>query len=290
MFYDVLYFSGMDQAIEILGVKGKAQFIDFDPLRVSEVSLPKEACFVIANSLTEANKAAGSEFNQRVVECRLAAMVLAKHFGLSNWRSLRKLAHVQAGLGWNLEASLDKLGECLHQEPYDKSELSSLLGMTKEELDVEVLTPNTRNSPKYKLYPRAHHVFSEARRVENYREICSTSNSSQVLSDLGSLMYQSHKSCSETYECSHPNLDRLVQLSKEAGAFGARLTGAGWGGCMVALVASSQVTTFMARLQKDYFDGHQQAAKMSPSFYLFQTYPSQGAQIFRIQDQDQSLP
>ena len=94
--------------------------------------------------------------------------------------------------------------------------------MTEEELDSSVLTTNTKHLKSFKLYQRAYHVFSEAHRVEEYQRICMTNKS---LEDLGQLMYQSHQSCSEMYECSHPNLDLLVKLSKEAGAYGARLTG-----------------------------------------------------------------
>lgn len=63
---------GMDQAIAFLAQKGCAQFIDWNPLTATPITLPNNAVFVIANSLSEANKAATSDFNQRVIECRLA--------------------------------------------------------------------------------------------------------------------------------------------------------------------------------------------------------------------------
>lgn len=62
---------GMDQAIAFLAKQGTAQYIAWNPLTATPVSLPKNAIFVIANSLSEANKAASHDFNQRVVECRL---------------------------------------------------------------------------------------------------------------------------------------------------------------------------------------------------------------------------
>lgn len=61
----------MDQAIAFLAKQGTAQYIAWNPLTATPVSLPKNAIFVIANSLSEANKAASHDFNQRVVECRL---------------------------------------------------------------------------------------------------------------------------------------------------------------------------------------------------------------------------
>lgn len=62
---------GMDQAIAFLAEKGCAQFIEWNPLKATAVSLPNDLVFVIANSLAEANKAANSDFNERVVECRI---------------------------------------------------------------------------------------------------------------------------------------------------------------------------------------------------------------------------
>ena len=84
----------MDQATELLAEEGCAQLIEFNPLQTTRVELSKGAQFVILNSLAEANKAAGSEFNQRVVECRLATKLLAKKLGLTDWKILSKLINV----------------------------------------------------------------------------------------------------------------------------------------------------------------------------------------------------
>jgi len=67
---------GMDQAISIMAAPGVAKLIDFDPIRASDVVLPKTGSFVVANSLTESKKAetAATNYNNRVVECRLAAV------------------------------------------------------------------------------------------------------------------------------------------------------------------------------------------------------------------------
>lgn len=49
--------------------------------------------------------------------------------------------------------------------------------------------------------------------------------------------------------CSCPELENLVGLCQRNGAFGARLTGAGWGGCAVALVEENQAESFIASLK-----------------------------------------
>ena len=80
----------------------------------------------------------------------------------------------------------------------------------------------------FQLYKRAKHVFTEALRVLQFREVClraSSSPSSLVLEELGQLMNESQNSCSDLYDCSCPELDTLVGLAREAGAYGSRLTG-----------------------------------------------------------------
>lgn len=271
---------GMDQAIELLAVEGKALSIEFNPIRTKEVSLPPDACFVIANSCTVANKAAGSEFNQRVVECRLATKVLAKTLDLPDWKNMAKLVEVQRACQKTLPEMLEAVHRILHPDTYTKVELVELLESSEEEIESEMLTPNTRHLTDFKLHQRALHVFSEAHRVEEYQRI---SMSSQSLQDLGSLMYQSHESCTNLYECSHPNLDKLVNLSKEAGALGARLTGAGWGGCIVALVPLEKLDHFMQHLLKNYYSGLESVQGQDSQTYLFPTKPGPGAQVFYVQ-------
>lgn len=82
--------------------------------------------------------------------------------------------------------------------------------------------------------PRAawvRHVLSEARRVDE-------AEGAMVARDLeafGHWLTASHTSLRDDYQVSHPRLDRLVDAALEAGAAGARLTGAGFGGCMLAV-------------------------------------------------------
>lgn len=66
---------GMDQAIEVLAVKGHAMLIEFNPLKWTAVKLPETAFFAVLHCGTTLNKAATSHYNQRVVECRIAAQV-----------------------------------------------------------------------------------------------------------------------------------------------------------------------------------------------------------------------
>ena len=51
-------------------------------------------------------------------------------------------------------------------------------------------------------------------------------------------MYESHQSMNEDYEISSPELNHIVKTAKSFGAIGARLTGAGFGGCTVILTSN----------------------------------------------------
>lgn len=66
-------------------------------------------------------------------------------------------------------------------------------------------------------------TFLEAMRVARFHEVATKNGS---VADLGKLMRESHRSLDELYECSHENLNRLIDISDRFGV-NARLTGAG---------------------------------------------------------------
>jgi galactokinase len=80
---------------------------------------------------------------------------------------------------------------------------------------------------------RVRHVETENERV---RETVAALERSDVTA-LGPLFAASHASLRDDYEVSTPTVDALVAAALSAGAFAARLTGAGFGGCVVALTA-----------------------------------------------------
>uniref|UniRef100_A0A914H3X1 Transmembrane protein 107 n=1 Tax=Globodera rostochiensis TaxID=31243 RepID=A0A914H3X1_GLORO len=86
---------GMDQACECLARRGEALRIDFRPLGWRAVRLPDNALFAVLHSNTEMNKTASAFYNQRVVECRIAAQVISKRSGCvpsgAEWHSVRTL-------------------------------------------------------------------------------------------------------------------------------------------------------------------------------------------------------
>src|SRR3954447_3773170 len=91
------------------------------------------------------------------------------------------------------------------------------------------------------LRERARHVITENRRVLAARNADAAA--------FGALMMQSHASLRDDYAVSLPAMDALVAaLQQEPGVFGARLTGAGFGGCCVALVREGTAAAIGSRV------------------------------------------
>ncbi|XP_048418918.1 N-acetylgalactosamine kinase [Stegostoma tigrinum] len=268
---------GMDQSISFLAEKGMAKLIEFNPLRTINVKLPKGAVFVIANSCIEMNKAATAHYNIRVVECRLATKILAKAKGVK-WENLLKLGDLQTELGVSLETMVSTVEQILHPEPYSRDEVCEHLGISQEELCSNVLSQNTQHVTTFKLYQRAKHVYSEARRVLQFKRICDETPAN-ALQLLGELMNQSHISCRDMYECSCPELDQLVDICIQAGAIGSRLTGAGWGGCTVSMVPTNNLDSFLTKVQEVYYKADVQRAALH-THSLFATQPAGGATVY----------
>jgi galactokinase len=120
---------------------------------------------------------------------------------------------------------------------------------------------------------RAEHVVKEIQRVDSaYQALLR-----QDKQAMGALMYAGHRSLRDLYEVSTPELDMLVDFARDLpGVIGARLTGAGFGGCTINLVESQHAEHFMEKLARRYFHGTGREAK------IFQTQASQGASYKNI--------
>ena len=87
---------------------------------------------------------------------------------------------------------------------------------------------------------RARHVLSEIDRVRRFEEALAGIGDDPIgarrsLAELGRILLDSHASLRDDFEVSTPELDTIVAAACDAGSFGARLTGAGFGGCAIAL-------------------------------------------------------
>jgi galactokinase len=117
---------------------------------------------------------------------------------------------------------------------------------------------------------RARHVVEEIERSNQAEALLEAGN----LRHFGELMNQCHASLRDLYEVSSPELNAMANVAQSLdGCYGARLTGAGFGGCTVNLVAQEQAETFSERLAK----GYQSQTGYQPEIYI--TRASNGAEL-----------
>ncbi|MGW4099120.1 galactokinase [Mycobacterium sp. NPDC004974] len=84
---------------------------------------------------------------------------------------------------------------------------------------------------------RARHVLTENQRVLD----CVAAMQSSDFAAVGELWTASHASMRDDFEITTPNLDLIAETAVRAGALGARMTGGGFGGCVIALVPDARV-------------------------------------------------
>ncbi|KAL4245588.1 Galactokinase [Abortiporus biennis] len=166
-------------------------------------------------------------------------------------------------------------------------EIVSASGMSEAEFHEVYLSWVDVEATYFQLYKRTKHIYSEALRVLQFRELCLSSSSSNanaedVLKSLGDLMNASHESCSQVYQCSCDELDLLTSICRDAGAYGSRLTGAGWGGCSVSLVSEDRVDSFISYVKEKYppYKGLE-GEKLND--VIFATRPGSGAFVYKLE-------
>jgi galactokinase len=135
--------------------------------------------------------------------------------------------------------------------------IKALRDVSIDELDSQ------RNRLPEGIFRRCRHVITENKRVLDAVAALRGGD----LTRLGVLLNESHRSLRDDYEVSCEELDGLVDSAlAQPGVLGARLTGAGFGGCAIALVPSSQVAGF----EKAVSDAYSSRFHRQPGFYVCQ--------------------
>jgi galactokinase len=226
----------MDQTIIVFGHEGAALRLDFDPPKRRVVPLPEELVLVAANSGECAPKGTSAKdaYNERVVACRCACALLSASLGLDLPDPL-----VLARLPSIATEQLDALPESLTPEAVaarTNSTLAELVDMTAERF------PKDRRVP---IRSVARHVFREAAAVDAAEEALRSGD----LERFGELLNASHQSL-RAFGSSTETLDRLTHAMKVAGALGARVTGAGFGGYAIAACLPEAVDRVLAAAEE----------------------------------------
>lgn len=117
---------------------------------------------------------------------------------------------------------------------------------------------------------RARHVVEEIGRVKQ----AEASLEAGDVGNFGRLMNECHVSLRDLYEVSCPELDAMVEIAQSLeGCYGARLTGAGFGGCTVNLVSNEKIEAFVQKLAK----GYESKTGLRPEIYI--TRAANGAEL-----------
>ena len=165
---------------------------------------------------------------------------------LENAKIVKKKKNKKRGLGDSKYN--ERRAECEEalRELQQKLNIKSLGELTEEEFEEnkDLIKSETRQK-------RAKHAV-----YENQRTIKAVKALKENKIDLfGELMIASHNSLRDDYEVTGKELDTLVEESlKQDGVIGARMTGAGFGGCAVSIVKSDKVDDFIKNVGKSYKD------------------------------------
>ncbi|VDL18545.1 unnamed protein product [Hymenolepis diminuta] len=257
---------GMDQAACLLA-DSTAMMIEFtQPLTTTSVQIPKGGVFCIADSGARLNKASTPDYNTRVSQCREAALILLDKLEKKPELNRETVTLHDAQMAYAKARPIDMLGD---DSPWMQAFPSGLA----ESIPAR----------------RSMHCYSEAQRVINFKMLCETAamqnykpyETDRFLRMLGEFMNESHHSCCKLFDCSCPELDHLVKICTDAGSYGSRLTGAGWGGCVVSLVPEDRVREFMTTVAKEYFTSTPEAIPHK----LFYTTPGRAAGFVKVSRQ-----
>lgn len=230
---------GMDQAISLGARARHAARISFQPLRLRHVGVPEDWCFVVADTGKRAEKSGPAQvaYNLRRRECEEAFALVSGH-----------------------AARTDATAKLMTTWP-------ELLGA----LDTDTLLGAAEAVLQGNLVRRFRHVVTEAARVEKAVDALRAAD----VAGFGALMDASHGSLRTDYGVSTRELDELVAIAREGGARGARLTGAGFGGCIVALADRWTVGGVLETLVGEYYEPRDMTERIDDRVFI--AVPSAGA-------------
>ncbi|MFD1672860.1 galactokinase [Agrilactobacillus yilanensis] len=149
-----------------------------------------------------------------------------------------------------------------------RSECEKALALLQKAIDIKTLGDLDKDTfDEYTaliqddvLIRRARHAVFENQRTVQATEALNNGN----LAEFGRLMNASHVSLEYDYEVTGQELDTLAHSAWQHGAIGARMTGAGFGGCAIAIVPTAAIPDFVTAVNADY----QQAIGYDAAFYI----------------------
>ncbi len=162
-----------------------------------------------------------------------------------------KVSHALANSAYNQRRAACEESVVILQKSFP--EIRTLRDLKERDLpSIKQLLPEA-------LFPKARHVITECARVQQAAEALQSGN----LLAVGKLLQASHESLRDNFEVSCPELDFLAQQAESiTGVFGARMMGGGFGGCLLTLLKTNEISNFKTIIQERY----QAAFQLRPDF------------------------
>lgn len=212
----------MDQFIIATAKANTAELLDCATIEYDYIPLEMgDYRFVVMNTKKK-RQLADSKYNERRAQCEEGLAVLKK-----------------------AAAALPSGGKVTNTK-----DLQDLCSLTEEQFNAvsSLISDDV-------ILRRVRHAVTENARVLKAVDALKAGN----LNELGELLRQSHNSLRDDYEVTGIELDTLADTANaQEGCIGARMTGAGFGGCAIAIVHKNKVDSFISSVQKIYTDkiGH----------------------------------
>ena len=183
----------------------------------------------------------------------ISALGRAGHALLLDCRTLEQ-EHVPLPAGYRIVIANSMVRRALVNSAYNErraqcEEAARALGVGALRDADEAMLESAKPRLSDRVYRRARHVIAENTRVLQAVDALRRGDAAT----FGALMDASHASLRDDYEVSCRELDALVEIARrQPGCLGARMTGAGFGGCTVNLVQSDVVGAFVPALREGY--------------------------------------
>lgn len=126
-------------------------------------------------------------------------------------------------------------------------DVNSLVELNVDDLDIikTILNDDT-------LFRRVKYVVKESRRVLDF--VSELKKQDLSIEKLAKILNDGHRGLKEDYEVSGYHLDKICELSNSSGAIASRMTGAGFGGCAIAIVKRDLIDNYIKELKEAYFN------------------------------------
>ena len=253
---------GMDHAACLLGEKDAFLKIEFNPLKVTPISVQGDNEIILFHSLVEAEKSSNvrEEYNRRVLECQFAIDIFnrfildKKRINLKQPKFIGNITPKYFDMSYSeLDILISEFMETL-PDTYSLIELLSLFKVSGNELanqyrNVLRGAELSELPAGFKVKGRFRHVYTECQRVE--KAIKCLQNKENI--KLGKLLDASHKSLAEDYDVSTPEVDSIVKLLRKFGAYGSRIVGAGFGGMILTLSDQSHADELIDKMKDSFY-------------------------------------